>query len=234
MRIRIQELSSDVDLFGKKKKYVFHFWCIFYIVRNCPPFGKMAGYFGLAEFFIKAYFNTNKLKWLKKNYTKFKLNISQQIMNKGKWKFRWVAFNNFWDRAETKAASDTDFAGYPVGRKNWYIFLFLFPSPFLIPSTHLQLTLFYPFFPFSFSFLSQFLTLYLYPFLSPPCYFPLFALFTLSILFLIPFSFIFPVPPLHFLVPSPLPFQPPLPFFLPFPLLPLRLFPHSFFLLQYR
>ena len=81
-----------------------------------------------------------------------------------------------------------------------YIFLFLFPSPFLIPSTHLQLTLFYPFFPFSFSFLSQFLSLYLYPFLSPPCYFPLFALFTLSILFLIPFSFIFPVPPLHFLV----------------------------------
>ena len=76
----------------------------------------MAGYFGLAEFFIKAYFNTNKFKWLKKNYTKFKLNISQQIMNKGKWKFRWVAFNNFWDRAETKDASDTDFAGYPVGR----------------------------------------------------------------------------------------------------------------------
>ena len=57
--------------------------------------------------------------------------------------------------------------------------------------------------------LSQFLSLYLYPFLSPSCYFPLFALFSLSILFLIPFSFIVPVPPLHSLVSLSFLFSPP-------------------------
>ena len=84
-------------------------------------------------------------------------------------------------------------AGYPVGpdtgypaiylaykwkkRKKIYNgpvhFLCIFPSPFLIPSTHLLLTLF---FTFLFFFLSVsfplFLSLYLYHFLSPSCIFP--------------------------------------------------------------
>ena len=102
------------------------------------------------------------------------------------------------------------------------IFLFLlpsfFPHPIYSPSPYSLLSLFFPFFPFPFGFLS--------PFPFPHC-----ALFTLPILFLLPyiftllfpflftcslisyplpFSFIFPVPSLHFLVSlSPFLFIPP-------------------------
>ena len=78
-----------------------------------------------------------------------------------------------------------------------------------------------------------FLPLYLYPSISPPCYFPLVALFTLSILFLLSFFFIFPVPPLHFLVslsPSfsaPITFFPSLSFPSPLPVFPIPLTSHS-------
>ena len=109
---------------------------------------------------------------------------------------------------------------------------YFFSSSPLLSSSHLLTFSLLSSIPFpSVSFPNSCRYIYLYPFLSPPCDFALFALFALSILFLIPFSFIFPVPPLHFLIslspfsfPSPLPFQPALPFFLPFPLLPLRLF----------
>ena len=71
-----------------------------------------------------------------------------------------------------------------------YTFIFLLPSPFLVPSASPLLTLFPFLFLFHLVSFPFFLLQYLNPFPSPLCYFPLFALhFTLPILFLLPYIF---------------------------------------------
>ena len=117
-----------------------------------------------------------------------------------------------------------------------YQYIFSSSSP-LLSSSHLltfSLLSFLPFFPFFFQLPFPFSCryIYIYPFLSPPCFFP-FLHFSLFHFFLLPFSIISPV--LHLPYPSsslscfPIPFlfSPHYLFSFPFLSFPFACFPHS-------